>query len=394
MEPNPESRRGLPQPDADSAAHSVLVAAHVGRRIEEAGGSVSFAEYMHEVLYAPGLGYYAAGASKLGAAGDFVTAPEISPLFGYVLARQVAAVLAQLDGGDVLEPGAGSGALAVSMLSKLAELDALPDRYLILEVSADLKQRQEERLLAEVPHLMERVCWISQLPDHFVGVVVANEVADAIPVERFRIDNGNVTQARVGIGPDGFHWKYAPAPAFLESAVRDIESDIGHALANGYESEVSPGLAGWINGLTSAIDRGLLLLIDYGVTRNEYYAPDRHGGWLRCHFRHHAHSNPLVLPGIQDLTAWVDFSLVAAAARGMNIAGFVTQAHFLLNGGLEDELQNFADLSTERQIELSAQVKLLTLPDEMGENFKCIGFRRGEISTPAALLMADRTHFL
>jgi SAM-dependent MidA family methyltransferase len=394
MDPTPESGRSLPEPDPAGAAHSNAVAQHVRDRIAAAGGSISFAEFMHEVLYAPSLGYYSAGASKLGAAGDFVTAPEISPLFGRIVACQAASVLEQLDGGDILEPGAGSGALAISVLTKLAELDQLPERYLILEVSADLKERQEARLRREIPQFMERVSWISQLPEKFCGVVIANEVADAIPVERFRIDGGNVMQARIGIADDSIAWCFSAAPDYLEAAVREIEADIGHQLADGYESEVSPALAGWIGDLSSSMELGLILLIDYGVTRSEYYAPDRHSGWLRCHFRHHAHNDPLILPGIQDLTAWVDFSLVAAAANNMKVAGYITQAHFLMNGGLEAELSDFPSLPLKQQIELSGQVKLLTLPAEMGENFKCIGLVCGDINVPPAFETTDRAHLL
>ncbi|MCP5111056.1 MAG: SAM-dependent methyltransferase, partial [bacterium] len=214
--------------------------------MEKSGGSLSFAEYMQEVLYAPGLGYYCAGSTKLGADGDFVTAPEISPLFGHVLARQVAFVLDQLGGGDLLEPGAGSGALAASVLSKLAELNALPDRYLILEVSAELRERQEKYLREEVPQLADRVTWITGIPATFSGVVVANEVADAIPVERFRMDGGNVMQARVIRSGDKLAWQFEPAPEALTAAVAEIESGIGRQLENGYESEVSPGLYHWV----------------------------------------------------------------------------------------------------------------------------------------------------
>jgi len=394
MDPTPESQRGLPEPDPAGAAHSNAVAQHVRGRIAAAGGSISFAEFMQEVLYAPSLGYYSAGASKLGAAGDFVTAPEISPLFGRVVACQAAFVLEQLDGGDILEPGAGSGALAVSILTKLAELDELPERYLILEVSADLRERQETRFRREIPQFMERVSWISQLPENFCGVVIANEVADAIPVERFRIDGGKIMQARIGVADDLFAWCFSAAPDYLEAAVREIEADIGHQLADGYESEVSPGLAGWMDDLSKRVERGLILLIDYGVTRSEYYAPDRHSGWLRCHFRHHAHSDPLILPGIQDLTSWVDFSLVAAAATNMQVAGYITQAHFLMNGGLEAELADFPNLPLEQQVEVSGQVKMLTLPAEMGENFKCIGLAGGDINWPPAFDTTDRAHLL
>ncbi len=394
MQPKTES--GLPLPDADSAAHSRRVIDHVHKVIEESGGSLSFAEYMQEVLYAPALGYYCAGSTKLGPDGDFVTAPEISPLFGYVLARQAAFVLDQLGGGDLLEPGAGSGALAASILSKLAELDALPDRYLILEVSAELRERQEEHLRKVLPELIDRVNWVVEIPTGFSGVVLANEVADAIPVERFRMDDGKVMQARVVRSDDTFAWQYDSAPETLSVAVADIQSAIGRRLENGFESEVSLGLYHWVGDLCRSMARGMFLLIDYGVTRREYYAPDRSTGWLRCHFRHFAHSDPLILSGIQDLTAWVDFTTVAlsASSSGMDVAGFTTQAGLLMNGGLEAELAGFADLTVEQQVELSRQVKLLTLPAEMGENFKCIGLSCGDIAAPSGLRGSDRAHLL
>lgn len=396
MQPEKDSRLRLPEAGADASAHSDRVVRHIRKAIGAAGGSISFAEFMQLALYAPGLGYYSAGASKLGAAGDFVTAPEISPVFAAVLARQVAIVLQQLDGGDVFEPGAGSGALAVSMLRKLAALDALPRRYLILEVSADFRQRQEARFRREMPEFIERIGWLSQLPERFSGVVVANEVADAMPVERFLIRGGEVLQARVRVAGNHFGWCFEPAPVFLQKGVRQIEADIGRALEDGYQSELAPGLSGWITQLSRGIRRGMIFLLDYGVTRREFYAPERRDGWLRCHFRHHAHNDPLILAGIQDLTSWVDFSAVAAAATsaGLDVAGYVTQANLLLGGGLEHELENFSSLPLAEQAELSRQVKLLTLPAEMGENFKCIGLSRGIADLPAALTQYDRAHLL
>jgi len=396
MQTKPESRAGLPEPDAESVAHSGRVAAHIIDVIGQSGGSISFAEYMQYALYAPGLGYYSAGSKKLGADGDFVTAPEISPLFGRVLARQTAFVFEQLGSGSLLEPGAGSGALAVSVLSKLDELGALPDRYMILEVSADLMERQETRIRSECPQHFDRVEWISKLPGDFTGVVIANEVADAIPVERFRIHDNEVMQARVATDGVNFTWQYVAAPEQLRHAVRNIEADIGRTFTNGYESEVSLGLKNWVADLSNSVGEGAVLLIDYGLTRREYYAPERGQGWLRCHFRHHAHDDPLVLPGIQDLTAWVDFSTVADAASdaGMTVAGYVTQAHLLMAGGLEEEFADFTSLPVAKQIELSGQVKLLTLPAEMGENFKCIGLCRGDILLPPALVASDRAHQL
>jgi SAM-dependent MidA family methyltransferase len=386
----------LPRPDADSERHSSAVAAHIAERIRAAGGSVSFAEFMQEALYAPRLGYYSAGAAKFGAGGDFVTAPEISPLFGRVVAHQAAPVLAALGGGDILEPGAGSGALAISILGKLEELRCLPERYLILEVSADLAERQRRLVAEKLPTLVDRVHWIAGLPTDFRGVVVANEVLDALPVERFGMAGRRVMQLRVGAADGGFAWRQAPAPTLLEEAVRDVESVIGRKLEDGFESELSLGLGGWIGDLAASLDEALVLLVDYGVSRREYYAADRRTGWLRCHFRHHVHDDPLILPGIQDLTAWVDFTAVAeaATAAGLRVAGYLTQAHWLLGGGLEAELQAFAELPVAEQIRLSGQVKLLTLPGEMGENFKCLALGTGAVEAPAVFSAADRAHLL
>lgn len=391
MNSTPET--GLPAPDADSARHSLRVSEYLRQRI--GSGSISFAEFMQEVLYAPGLGYYVAGNRKFGGDGDFVTAPEISDLFGFVIATQLAPVLRSIEGGVILEPGAGSGALAVSLLRRLAELDTLPERYQILEISPELRQRQRERFTAELPELGERIEWIAEIPTSFSGVVVANEVADAIPVERFRIDNGDVMQARVSVQDERFAWSYEPAPAFLTNAVREIEADLGSQLPHGYVSEVSTGLRTWVKDLCAAIDCGLLLLSDYGVSRREYYAPDRNDGWLRCHFRHRAHNDPLILPGIQDLTAWVDFSLVAgmAAEGGMTVAGFDSQANFLMHGGLEMAMVDFVELPMERQVELSAHTRLLTLPGEMGENFKFLGLCR-QVAGPPVFEVTDRAHLL
>ena len=372
-----ESPASLPIPDPDSARHSAACARHIAACIEDEGGSISFARFMHEALYAPGLGYYAAGAAKFGAAGDFVTAPEVSPLFGSVIARQCVATL-QSTRGNVLELGAGSGRLAVDVLRRLDELGSLPNEYLILEVSADLLDRQATLIADEIPGLRERVRWVDALPQDFSGVVLANEVLDAMPVERF-VRRGDVLQLRVVNAPTGLAFEEAPAPAALAAAVVQIEYELGERLPEGYTSEVSLALRPWVQELVACLRRGLVLLFDYGLPRRHYYAPDRAHGWLRCHFRHHAHNDPLLLPGIQDITSWVDFSAVmdAAGDAGADIEGFTTQAQFLLHAGLDEELQSFAELPQRERVELSAQVKKLTLPGEMGEHFKCLGLSKG-----------------
>lgn len=386
----------LPAASAAALAHSAEVAGHIRRRMDRSGGSISFAEFMQEALYAPRLGYYSAGTAKFGAPGDFVTAPEIGPLFGRLVARQSGIVLQSLPGAAVLEIGAGSGALAVAILGSLATQGIEPVRYLILEVSADLAARQEALIRAEVPELFSRVEWLDRLPQQFEGIIIANEVADALPVERFRKRDAAVQQIRVGYDHQGFTWRDAEAPAFLRHAVADIEKTIGHALPNGFVSEVSVGLPQWIADIAACIERGLVFLFDYGLSRREYYAPDRSDGWLRCHFRHHAHNDPLIHPGIQDLTAWVDFTAVAeaAVAAGLHVSGFVTQSQFVRNSGLSDELRDFERLPTAAQIELSRQVKMLTMPGEMGENFKCTGLARGRVPDIPAFTIGDRAHSL
>jgi len=391
-----DERPTLPQPDTLSAEHSERVADFIRARIADAGGSLSFAEFMQHVLYAPGLGYYAAGSTKFGAGGDFVTAPEVSPVFGRVLARQCAEVLADVANGAILEYGAGSGKLARDILETLARLDALPDRYEILEVSADLQERQAQYLRAELPELATLVSWPDRPPENHTGIIIANEVLDAFPVERFKRSATGVKELRVMVDGDGFRMAEAPAPENLLQAVYAIEEDLGRRLPSGYVSEISPGLVDWVSTLADSLQQGVAFLFDYGVARREYYAEDRSGGWLRCHFRHHVHDDPLILTGIQDLTAWVDFNAVAEAALqgGLDVAGYSAQAQFLLGGGLEAEMKEFETLPLPSQLELSGQVKTLTLPAEMGEHFKCMALRRGDVRSPSAFSVGDRTHTL
>lgn len=383
---------GLPDPDEQTLGHSAHTAEHIATRIDAEGGRISFGEYMQLALYAPGFGYYVSGNRKFGPSGDFVTAPEISPLFGQVLARQCAEVLAAIPEGCILELGAGSGALADQVLTRLAALHALPARYFILDASPELVERQRSRLAHALPEVAERVEWLDAMPQGFDGVIIANEVADALPVEQFRVAPDGIEQAFVTRAPAGFELAWMPAT----DAVSDIVGSFGIELDVGYQSDVCLPLKPWIASVLSGLRTGLFLVFDYGLARREYYAPDRSGGWLRCHFRHRAHSNALILPGVQDLTAWVDFTAIAEAASDSeaSVAGYVTQAMFLLHGGLHNELSDAAATSLMDQSELSRQIKLLTLPDEMGEHFKCMGLSRGDVVVPDALTAADRAGML
>ncbi|MGB5247394.1 MAG: SAM-dependent methyltransferase [Woeseia sp.] len=396
MQPPRPDLHSLPPPDDASMEQSARVAASLRAAIQAAGGSIGFGEFMQHALYAPGLGYYTAGARKFGAEGDFVTAPELSPLFARVVARQCATVMQQLDGASILELGAGSGALAEDLLHALKERDALPDAYLILEISADLRERQRSRLQSALPDVFPRIRWLDALPRNFRGVVLANEVADALPVERFRRAKAGVEQLRVAEEAGRFVWQSAVAPHWLGAAVAEIEESLGGPLPTGYTSELSAGLKGWITDIANCVDDALLLFFDYGVARREYYAPDRDGGWLRCHYRHRVHNDPLIYPGIQDLTAWVDFTSIAeaAVAAGLGVEAWLTQAHFLLHGGLSEEFESLATEDGVSRAEVSRQVKLLTLPGEMGEHFKCMALSRGELALSDTLRMADRSHAL
>lgn len=350
---------------------------------------------MHLALYGPGVGYYTSGTTKFGSDGDFVTAPEISPLFARILARQCAEVFADVESPDVLEYGAGSGRMAADLLDKLAALDALPSRYRILEVSPELAARQQAMIDARVPQHAGRVEWVSEQPSGHRGVIIANEVLDALPVERFT-RRDTVRAHRVVVDEnDAFTIVEADANDELIAAVQKIENEIGQRLPDGYVSEVALGVDGWIKDMLDALRKGFAFLVDYGVSRREYYAPERSGGWLRCHFRHHAHNNPMILPGVQDITAWVDFTSVATSAvqHGATVAGYTSQAFFLINGGLDTELALDGGARA-ANVELSSAAKMLTLPGSMGEHFKCLGLAKGLGIRPTAFHRADRTHTL
>ncbi|MDH3452605.1 MAG: SAM-dependent methyltransferase, partial [Gammaproteobacteria bacterium] len=303
----------LPTPDLVALAHSARLVAQITEEIGDA--SVSFARYMHLALYAPALGYYMAGQQRFGEAGDFVTAPELSPVFARCVANTMAAVFTQLGRGDVLELGAGSGALAHGLLKHLEACEQLPRRYSILEVSPDLK-RTQERYLRKVlpPRLLGRITWLSRLPESFSGVVVANEVADALPVTRFRIERDHVAEIRTACARGELHDRVVRASDELAARVEALQSQLGFRLPREYCSELSLDLPAWVSALAETLHEGALLIIDYGYPRREYYSADRHIGTLLCHYRHRVHDDPYWYPGLQDISASVDFTVVAEAA--------------------------------------------------------------------------------
>jgi len=386
----------LPELSPAEAAHGERLAERIREEITRSGGWIGFARFMEMVLYEPGLGYYSAGACKLGAAGDFVTAPEVAPVFSRCLATQCAQVLEALGGGDVLELGAGTGSMAADMLAELERQQRLPARYLILEVSADLRGRQRATLERAVPHLLERVAWLDRLPESFEGVIVANEVLDALPVERFIIRGGAVNALGVTWHFGRFEASEVRAPVALRERVRGIEDELGAALPDHYTSEVRLGLEPWIASLAGALRRGVLLFVDYGLPRREYYAAERHTGTLLCHFRHRFHDDPLIRLGLQDITAWVDFTAVAAAglSSGLELGGYTTQAHFLIGCDIAAYVADVADLDVVQRINLSRQVMLLTLPGEMGERFKVIALAKDLSTALRGFATRDLRHML
>jgi SAM-dependent MidA family methyltransferase len=370
----------LPAPTIEAQEHSLRLVRLIRDEMERQDGRLGFDRFMELVLYAPGLGYYTAGAHKLGEAGDFVTAPEISPLFARCLARQCQELLAEMGGGDLLEFGAGSGVLAVDLLLELEVLGSLPDRYLILEISPDLKQRQLETLEARAPHLLQRVDWLEHMPAQgFRGVVLANEVLDAMPVHRFRIEADGVREGFVRWAGERFEsfWDLPVTPG-LEEAVAALQGQVG-PLGEGYESELNLRAGPWLEALGERMAVGALLLIDYGYPVSEYYHPQRSSGSLMCYYRHRTHADVLALPGLQDITAHVDFSAVAAAGRaaGFDLLGYTNQANFLLGCGLDRLVADSDPYDIKVHMALMQGVKRLTLPSEMGERFKVLALGRG-----------------
>lgn len=366
----------LPLPSPDAQAHSQRLLESIRLEIVAHGGWISFARYMELALYAPGLGYYTAGARKFGAAGDFITAPGMSGLFGQALARQVAQVMA-VSAPVILEVGAGSGRLAADLLLELERRGCLPEQYLILDLSADLRQRQQQTLAAEVPHLLPRLRWLDALPESFAGVVVGNELLDAMPAEIVAWRENGIFERGVELdATGGFVWGERPATGALLAAAQQIGEQC--QLPTGFESEISLAARAWAAEWGSRLSAGALLLIDYGFPRREFYHQQRARGTLMCHYRHHAHPDPFYLPGLQDLTVHVDFTAIIAAAHGagLELLGYTSQGQFLLNCGILDLLGELPNDSAD-YIRAAGAVNKLLMPHEMGELFKVIAIGRG-----------------
>lgn len=388
----------LPELDAAASAHAVRVANAVRAAIDLAGGALPFDDYMELALYAPGLGYYAAGARKFGANGDFVTAPEITPLFGRALAHHLAPTFHATPGPErvLLELGPGSGALACDLLRELETLGALPDRYLLLEPSPELRERQRVRI-AQLPlALAQRVHWLDALPAApIAGAILANEVLDALPCERFAIRSGAVHELAVVCAGDAFSLVERPAPPALERAVHALEAARGAPFAEGYVHELRSRLPPFVATLARLLSNGQLLFIDYGLDRRELYTSERRMGTFKAFHRQRSFDDALFRPGLCDLTAWVDFTAVAeaATAAGLELAGYTTQAQFLLGCGIA-ELAAASGPDAVALARASSAVQRLTLPAEMGESFKAIGFTRGEVTPLPGFVLRDLAHLL
>jgi SAM-dependent MidA family methyltransferase len=383
-------RANLPTPSPDTLAHSERLSELIRHDIAAQGGWIPFSRFMELALYAPGLGYYTAGARKFGEAGDFITAPELSTLFGRTLAKQLIAVM-QASTPHILELGAGSGKLALDILTELERRDALPESYSILEVSADLRERQQALIQARVPHLASRVQWLDALPEKISGAVIGNEVLDALPVHLVYWSEGRILERGVGSNGTTFAWQDRIPE---NTALLDIAKNL--SVPDDYLSEVSLAARGLIASLSERLERGAMLFIDYGFGSTEYYHPQRARGTLMCHYRHHSHDDPFYLLGLQDITAHVDFTAIAETSidHGAHFLGYTSQAHFLINNGVTDLLSEVSPEDVRAYAPLSSQFQKLTSPAEMGELFKVIALGKGMEGPLAGFLRGDMSRRL
>lgn len=368
----------LPEPPAELKQLSDRLSARIRARIS-ASGPIPFSEYMDMALYEPGLGYYSAGLRKFGGGGDFVTAPELGRVFAHCLANQVRDLAADLGEFSVLEIGAGNGSLAADLLQELA--GHRPAQYLILERSAHLRQVQRETIERRTPGQLAHVAWLDEPPaDAWRGVILANEVVDALPVEVFRVSSDGPQRLHVTADEHGFDWlAMAAGKSFAAGLGEALGRPLLERLPKGYCSEFNPHLAAWLSAVTGSLERGCAVFVDYGYPRGEYYLPERRTGTLICHYRHRANADPFRWPGLQDISAFVDFTALAEAGRsaGLECAGYTSQAMFLIGCGLPELMQDAADLPAAERLRLNNEIRQLTLPGAMGEKFQVMALTRG-----------------
>ena len=388
----------LPQPSADALAQSARLLETIEAELAAAGGWIPFARYMELALYAPGLGYYSGGARKFGPGGDFITAPELTPLFGQALAAQVEQVM-RASAPALIEVGAGTGLLAADLLLELERRDCLPERYGILELSGELRERQFDTLAAKAPHLAVRVQWLDALPERFAGAVVANEVLDVMPVHLVVSRAEGLFERGVAIAADAagvrrLCWADVPAAGAVAEGARALALPVPQS--GEYVTELNLAGKAWVAAWAERLQAGALLLIDYGYPRAEYYLPSRSGGTLLCYYRHHAHGDPFLWPGLNDITAFVDFTAVAEAGfeAGLDVQGYTTQAQFLFNCGVLECLERRGARASADYIRAARAVQRLTAPQEMGELFKVIALSRALDGPLLGFARGDRTHAL
>ncbi|MBS0347944.1 MAG: SAM-dependent methyltransferase [Proteobacteria bacterium] len=384
----------LPQPSADALEQSARLVSRLRSLIETQDGWISFATYMAEALYTPGLGYYSGGAHKFGPGGDFITAPELTPLFGQALAAQVQQVM-ELSAPHIIEAGAGTGLLAADLLLELEHHGALPESYGILEVSGELRERQFDTLAAKAPHLASRVRWLDGLPERFSGALVANEVLDVMPVHLVAWRPDGIFERGVALGADGsFVWADKPASGKVAEAAAAL--DVPLPEEGEYVSEINLAGRAWITEWAARLECGAMLLVDYGYPRAEYYLDSRGTGTLLCYFRHHAHGDPFLWPGLNDITAFVDFTAVAEAGfeAGLDVLGYTNQATLLFNCGVLECLARRAPEDSVDYIRAAKAVQRLTGPHEMGELFKVIALGKDLTQPLIGFLRGDRLHTL
>lgn len=372
---NPE----LPVPEIDAVKHSQKVCKTIKQELSEQEGKISFRRFMEIALYEPGLGYYSSGTFKIGEHGDFITAPEISTVYSNCIARQCQQILNELDKGHILELGPGTGRMACDILRELEKQESLPEKYLLLETSADLRERQQKYINQHIPHLEKIIYWLEELPANaFNGIILANEVIDAIPVHRFVFSGNILKELKVGFENNRFVWVESP---FNEETFHLVHRELEpffDTWPQGYSSEINIDLPSFINSFSDCIRQGVIIIADYGYPRQDYYHPQRINGTLLCHYRHRAHNDPFFYPGLQDITTSVNFTSLAEAAvnAGLDVCGYTTQAHFLMSCGLEEVIKQMEDGNLSDKAMLSSQIRQLTMPGEMGERFKFIALSK------------------